>query len=760
MLLLGVYSDNESVATSRRSMSRESSVVDMVVTIPPVFAQPPETLEIRKGKSFYIEVCVCAQSKPNVKWIKNGKQIKESKRLKLTSSEEIGHKFKYRMEVDCASTEDDGSYEIIAENEDGFASTTVTVYSNEKKRKPSFTKTFSDIVVDEGNELTLSVKFEGYPKPQINWFKNGKTIKSSKTITQTQEKDECVLYIKSVSKSNHSGNYKCVAINPIGKCEHSAEVTVVKKDLRFIEKLHDLEVEENSHSLLVVKISSEDEDVRWHKDGEEIDRNDTNFEFIKEGYYRKLLIRKTHIENHGEYTCLLGTDQECSADLVVIELPPEITLKLKDKTCVVNETVSFNIELTKGDAIVKWFKNDEEIEFDDRIELRIDGKQQELVIKEVTLEDDAIYSCKLRDQISSAKLRVEPPTTEFTLRLPKNISADEDSEAILDVELSHFDVPVKWFKNGTQINESDNFKFISENTRHKLVIKKVKQSDSAEYSCVANGDQTKTKLQVNEDSAEFTLKLRDIIIKEGETATLSAEVSKVTHKVEWFKDEQQIISSDRITIIEEGIHRKLILKECTLEDRGMYLAVCKDKRTMAKVTIESAPRVTVDKRSYTAKRGENFVLEIPFEGHLPPKVEWNFNGKTLKTSKKIAIEALMSKTLLTIKKFDESDVGTYKLKLKNNIGECSVEFNISLIDRPDSPSSPQASDITNNSLILSWNAPKSDGGSQITNYIIEYHDKKTTVWKEYNEKFIIKETNEKGIQLSKILSFYLFLIFQ
>jgi len=175
-------------------VSRESSIVDIIEDIPPVFAQPPESIEIRKGEKFHIEVCISAKSKPNIKWIKNGKQIKESKRIKLTSSEEV-YQFKYRLEVDSASTEDDGSYEIVAENKEGFASTTVTVYSDDKQQKPSFTKTFSDITVDEGNELTLSVSFKGYPKPQINWFRNGKTIKSSKTIIERQERDESVQYV-------------------------------------------------------------------------------------------------------------------------------------------------------------------------------------------------------------------------------------------------------------------------------------------------------------------------------------------------------------------------------------------------------------------------------------------------------------------------------------------------------------------------------------------------------------------------------------
>ncbi|CAG2174465.1 unnamed protein product, partial [Oppiella nova] len=159
----GEYSDVESVTTSRKSMSRESSIISILEGIPPVFAEPPKSIEIKKGKSFHIEVCVNAQTKPSVRWLRNGIEIKESKRIQMKSTEDIYY-YKYRLEVEKAS-EDDGLYEIIAENKDGFASTTVVVYNEEKKQKPEFTQTFDDLFVEEESDITLSVKYTGHPKP-------------------------------------------------------------------------------------------------------------------------------------------------------------------------------------------------------------------------------------------------------------------------------------------------------------------------------------------------------------------------------------------------------------------------------------------------------------------------------------------------------------------------------------------------------------------------------------------------------------------
>ena len=52
-----------------------------------------------------------------------------------------------------------------------------------------------------------------------------------------------------------------------------------------------------------------------------------------------------------------------------------------------------------------------------------------------------------------------------------------------------------------------------------------------------------------------------------------------------------------------------------------------------------------------------------------------------------------------------------------------------LIDKPGKPVGPlEFSDITKDSVTLSWSPPTKDGGLPITNYIIEAKDSKRTTW--------------------------------
>nr|XP_006823015.1 PREDICTED: titin-like [Saccoglossus kowalevskii] len=49
-------------------------------------------------------------------------------------------------------------------------------------------------------------------------------------------------------------------------------------------------------------------------------------------------------------------------------------------------------------------------------------------------------------------------------------------------------------------------------------------------------------------------------------------------------------------------------------------------------------------------------------------------------------------------------------------------------DVPDAPSKPKISDITETAMTLTWTPPKNDGGSEITNYVLERKDKFSTRW--------------------------------
>lgn len=67
----------------------------------------------------------------------------------------------------------------------------------------------------------------------------------------------------------------------------------------------------------------------------------------------------------------------------------------------------FDIELTKGDALVKWTKDGKELQLNDNVRLTIDGKRQKLEIVKATRTDTGVYGCQVHEQTCTAKLTVE-----------------------------------------------------------------------------------------------------------------------------------------------------------------------------------------------------------------------------------------------------------------------------------------------------------------------------------------------------------------
>ena len=106
----------------------------------------------------------------------------------------------------------------------------------------------------------------------------------------------------------------------------------------------------------------------------------------------------------------------------------------------------FEIELSKGDAITKWFKNGTEVELSDRVQTKIDGKKQRLEIFNVSTTDAGEYSCTIGNEKCAANLAVEEAKVNFEAKLPETTTASVGQEVQITVQLSSETEAVQWLK--------------------------------------------------------------------------------------------------------------------------------------------------------------------------------------------------------------------------------------------------------------------------------------------------------------------------
>ncbi len=86
-------------------------------------------------------------------------------------------------------------------------------------------------------------------------------------------------------------------------------------------------------------------------------------------------------------------------------------------------------------------------------------------------------------------------------------------------------------------------------------------------------------------------------------------------------------------------------------------------------------------------------------------------------------------TRLRITDARRADSGEYKLVAKNINGKDTATVFVTVLDVPTPPEGPlKDSDVTKNSMVLSWRAPRDDGGSEILHYVVEKMDSENLRW--------------------------------
>jgi len=437
----------------------------------------------------------------------------------------------------------------------------------------------------------------------------------------------------------------------------------------------------------------------------------------------------------------------------------------------------FEIELSKGDAITKWFKNGAEVEISDRVQAKIDGKKQRLEITNVSTTDAGEYSCTIGKEKCTAALAVEEPKVQFEAKLPETTTAAVGQEVQITVQLTAETEAVQWLKDGKPLEEtSENYTVKKEGRKQSVVIKAANIEDVAEYTCVAENVKTKTELELKGSEEKIETVVQEVIEQvatKGQETSYRVEFKKELHRkpsVKWmFNGKEVDVSSERVITQTFRTYTIITIKQVDDSDIGRYTAkifnsvsevetgfnLCiKDKPSPPKGPAQQEWK-TEDSKELRWNKPENdggdkltqYVVERREKG----KKSWKQVGTTQAETTSIEIKGL--KTDYEFRVSAKNSVGLSAATIieetatskKQSIAQSQSQVALATSQssttitksKPGAPRDVQVKSITSLSVTLSWIPPASNGGSELTGYIIEKRIGTSHNW----EKSVTVETS-------------------
>lgn len=189
-------------------------------------------------------------------------------------------------------------------------------------------------------------------------------------------------------------------------------------------------------------------------------------------------------------------------------------------------SVTWCCELSKPGIPVQWRKGEVDLCSCTKYECRQDGHLIQLIIHDLDPEDSGVYTCDSGDQKTTAHLEVKGrilanldclwrmPQQVFSFSshwtsplhfaaLPilfktplKKLEAEAGETVVFRCELTKPGAPVVWSKDQKILQSSNKHKLRQDGAVVELVIYKLQEADSGEYSCDSGYEMTSAQLTV------------------------------------------------------------------------------------------------------------------------------------------------------------------------------------------------------------------------------------------------------------------------
>ncbi|KAK7945499.1 hypothetical protein WMY93_001227 [Mugilogobius chulae] len=614
--------------------------------------------------------CEVSDSKTEVKWYKNGKQIISSRSIytEVKGTTRV-------LVIEKVEKSDAGEYTCEAAGEKLLYKISVT------EAQPSFSNKES---VQREVKTTLSQKAVlscevSEANTEVKWYKEGKLVTSSKTVHTEAKGKTRQLVIDSVEK-NHAGEYICEA----GTEKLAFKIHVTESAFSNKESIQsEVKAVLSQVATLSCDVADSKTEVKWYKDG-------------------KLLTstKAVHAESRERHDSWLSTKwrRRMQEKAKSCFLNKESTQK-EIKTSISQKTI-LSCEVADNKTEVKWYKDGKLLSSSRTVHMESKEKTRRLIIDSVEKKDAGEYTCEAGSEKISFKIQVseleqksekqkseqkpeqKPDQKEqkseqkeqkseqklaqksaFSNKesVQKEVKATASQKTTLTCELADSKTEVKWYKDGKLVTSSKTVHAESKGKSRQLVIENVEKKDAGEYTCEAGTEKLSFKIQVAEAPAGFSNKetvQKEVKASLSQKATLSCEVSDSKTEVKWYKDSKLLTSSKAVHMETKGKSRELVIEKMDKKDAGEYTCEAGAEKLTFKLQVQEPKqvRITTKLNNVAAMEGKDAIFKCAVTP-ADANVKWFHNNAPVTVGSKYKTEHGGTSFSLTILSVSQKDAG-------------------------------------------------------------------------------------------------------
>ncbi|XP_062854790.1 obscurin [Trichomycterus rosablanca] len=334
--------------------------------------------------------------------------------------------------------------------------------------------------------------------------------------------------------------------------------------------------------------------------------------------------------------------------------------ELQNQEVMEGNSVVFACLLSSSNAPVSWQKDSRNVAQGGRLTLHKKGSTHELEIRKLRPEDAGVYTCSTRGKKTSATLQVIAHVRIVRELRDLTVTAGEDAH--FACELSHENVTDgSWWLSSSVLQENEMNRMSRSGREHHLTLTMTTPEESGIVAFVVGQERTAARLRVNsKPKVLIEEKLKDLIIFEGETATLSCVTSDTRTPVTWKRNNVTLLAGDKYQPRKEGKHNLLLIHGVGQEDAGIYTCDTGDMQTTAALTIKERPLFFREElRNQQAEVGESVLLSCQLS-KPGAEVHWRKGTVVLRPGDKYEMKQDGCELQLQVNDLLVQDSGVYR----------------------------------------------------------------------------------------------------